>query len=122
MCKVPPSSSTGSKTVVVSVSGSPDLILNNAYEYVDAVSDFYISSITPIIGNAGDLLTLKGNKLNTISTLEIGGIVCSPESSGNDEATYRIPAGSPGEEVDITVTTSGDSKTYRFAKVFEYEK
>jgi hypothetical protein len=45
----------------------------------------------------------------------------TPETSNNGEATYRIPAGSPGEEVDITVTTS-DSKTYRFAKVFEYEK
>jgi hypothetical protein len=121
MCKVPPNNSPGNKNVVISVSGSPDLILNNAYEYVDAGSAFYISSITPIIGKDGDLLTLKGNKLNTISTLEIGGIVCLPESSGNNETTYRIPSGSPGEEVDITVTTS-DSKTYRFAKVFEYEK
>ncbi|MDR2085845.1 MAG: IPT/TIG domain-containing protein, partial [Dysgonamonadaceae bacterium] len=102
--------------------GGNTLILDDAYKYVHPVNDFYVSNISPIIGSAGDVLELTGNKLGAsdISKIEVGGndcpIIPATQTSTYCECTLQDhPAG----EVDITITTS--SKTYRFAKVFEYQ-
>jgi hypothetical protein len=91
---------------------------SGAYTYVDA-SEFYVSSITPILGSAGETLTLTGNRLDEISELKVGNIICPyTEEPTSGEYKCLIPADQTGE-VGITITTTG-GKTYRFAKVFEY--
>jgi hypothetical protein len=127
MCKVPSTSptNTGNKNVKITVGNNPPLTLNGAYEYVNAASAFYISNISRIIGKAGDPLTLTGNKFEDIVEVKVGNVPCSSPSintsgaAGTDTCTFNLPANPPGE-VDITIRTS--SKTYRFAKVFEYKQ
>jgi hypothetical protein len=90
---------------------------SGTYRYV-STSEFYISSISPIVGTSGTLLTLKGNNLNMISKVEVGGKECT--SPGLTTIyTCTLPDNPPGE-VDIIITLT-DGKIYRFAKVFEYE-
>jgi hypothetical protein len=116
MCKVPPGTSTGTQEVK----------LNGAYyteyKYVDPVSSFYVSGISPIIGVAGATLTLTGNKLNEISEVRMGGVLCNVSGTPTS-TTYEciIPVRSLGtNEVDITITLKDNNTIYRFAKVFEY--
>jgi hypothetical protein len=117
MCKVPPSNTLGPKDVTVN-----GFSYGNVYEYVHPTDDFYVSNISPIIGEAGDVLKLTGNKLGAsdISKIEVGGNDC-PIIPATQTSTYcecTLQAHSAGE-VDITIITS--SKTYGFAKVFEYK-
>jgi hypothetical protein len=116
MCKVPVGTSTGTKEV--KLNGVP----YTEYEYVDPVDDFYVSGISPIIGDADDILTLTGNKLNEISEVRMGGELCNG-SGIPTSTTYEciIPVRSlETNEVDITIKLN-NNKSYRFAKVFEYQ-
>jgi hypothetical protein len=116
MCRVPasPLGSTGAKDVYVN-----GVTYSGAYTYV-GTSDFYVSSITPILGSAEDELTLTGNRLDEISELKVGDIPCSPsEPPSSGEYKCLIPDDQTGE-VGITITTTG-GQIYRFAKVFEYQ-
>jgi hypothetical protein len=116
ICKVP-----------VGTEGVVDVVIDNVslpgvYQYVDATSAFYVSSITPIIGPAaGTTLTLTGNKLNEISEIKAGDAVCTNLAVSGDQksCTVTLPA-HPEGEVDIIVITT-DGKRYRFAKIFEYK-
>jgi hypothetical protein len=118
MCKVPPGDDTGLKDVKVESKGVTSTY-NGAYEYVPGTA-FYIDLISPILGSAGETLTLTGNNLDTITELEVGGNVCpSPTTQTSIKYECELPALAAGE-VDIKITTTG-GKTYRFAKVFEYQ-
>jgi hypothetical protein len=119
MCKVPLSTSGARRESVVITTGSNILTLNNAYDYVDAVTAFYVSSISPIIGSAGDTLTITGNKFEDILEVKVGNVTCPTSidatgADGMDSCTFNLPADLTGK-VDITITTG--NKTYRFAKV-----
>jgi hypothetical protein len=121
MCKVPAGSSTGAKDIEIKVNDNgTEKIINytGAYKYVPA-GDFYVSSISPIIGVAGGELTLTGNRLDEISEIMAGNIPC-PFVSKN-LTTYKciLPA-NPAGEVDITIKLI-DNTVYRFARVFEYQ-
>jgi hypothetical protein len=114
MCKVPASVTTGAKNVVI----NGNITYPEAYTYV-STDDFFVSSISPIIGSDGDVLTLTGNRLDEITELKVGDIPCDPsEPPTSGEYKCEIPAGQTGE-VDITITVGGE--IYRFAKVFEYQ-
>jgi hypothetical protein len=118
MCKVP-AGSLGTQDVVVVSDGVPT-IYNNAYEYVGS-SNFYINTISPIVGTAGQsgqILTLTGNNLSGISKIEVGGVECADLSVATD-CTCTLPDTLPVGEVDIMITVGSD--VYRFAKVFEYQ-
>jgi hypothetical protein len=116
MCKVPDGNSLGTKEVKVN-----GVSYGKVYEYVDPVSDFYVSGISPIVGpaNIGNrTLTLTGNLLKTITEVKVDNIVCTNLVTDNSTATCILPS-HPAGEVDITITA--DSETYRFVKVFEYQ-
>jgi hypothetical protein len=115
MCKVPASITLGTKDVVVN-----GLTYSGAYKYVNPVSDFYVSSISPIIGSAGTTLTLEGNRLNEISEIRVGGVLCT-NVTYQDAARYEceLPPNLPGMEADITIKLIDDT-VFRFARVFEY--
>jgi hypothetical protein len=120
MCKVPQSTSGLGPVDVEIISDGASSTLDDAYKYVDATSAFYVSSISPIIGSAGEKLKLTGNGFGDITKIEAGGIEC-PINSSTRTSTFcecTLPANPPGE-VDIMIITS--SKPYRFAKVFEYK-
>jgi hypothetical protein len=102
----------------------------NAYQYVNSISDFYISKISPIVGpTAGGIsLTLTGNMLNEITKIEVDGVECENLTINStipkeNSCTFNLPAANSAGEVDITITTGSgnNSKVYRFAKVFEYQ-
>ncbi|MDR2086687.1 MAG: hypothetical protein LBP72_05875 [Dysgonamonadaceae bacterium] len=122
MCKVPASTTgLGRKNVEITIGGST-LTLDGAYEYVDPINAFYVSHIAPIIGSQGDELTLTGNKFEEIVEVKVGDTICSTiidhtGADGTDTCKFTLPVLTG--EVDITIRTS--SKTYRFAKVFEYK-
>jgi hypothetical protein len=124
MCKVPASTSgVGHKDVEIT-SSIDTLTLDDAYEYVDAATAFYISSISRIIGSAGNTLTLTGNKFEDIVEVKVGNVTCPTSidttgADGTDTCTFTLPNLNLLGEVDITITTN--SRTYRFAKVFEYK-
>jgi hypothetical protein len=114
MCKVPPGTTgTGQKNVVVD-----GIAYSGAYKYVDPDIDFYINSISPIIGSATQELTLTGKRLDEIDTVMAGGVLCSPVSQSPTEYKCILPSNPPGE-VDITIKLNDDT-VYRFARVFEY--
>jgi hypothetical protein len=116
MCKVPPSATTGTRDVVV----NGNIIYSGAYTYV-AASEFYVSSISPIVGSGGETLTLTGNRLGEITKVEVGGAECTNLSVVDAETfTCTLPPLSKGE-VDIMLTVGSNSDVYRFAKVFEYQ-
>jgi hypothetical protein len=120
MCRVPKGDSTGDN-IEVTLNGDP----YSHYKYVDPTDDFYISSISPIVGSAanGATLTLEGNLLDNISEVKVDESICpfiTPQG-GEDVSKirrYTLPAHAAGE-VEIIVTAGGEA--YRFAKVFEYE-
>jgi hypothetical protein len=117
MCKVP-AGSIGAKDVEIKVKDKT-IHYAGAYEYVSA-GDFYVSSISPIIGSVNDVLTLEGNKLNEISEVRVGGALCT-NVIYQDVARYECELPSnPSGEVDITIKLI-DETVYRFAKVFEYQ-
>jgi hypothetical protein len=119
MCKVPSSETLGKKDVKVVSDGVPT-IYSDAYEYVGS-SNFYINTISPIVGVAnqsGQILTLTGNKLEDISTVEVGGEICTFSEETGGTYKYNLPV-KPAGEVDIMITVGSD--VYRFAKVFEYQ-
>jgi hypothetical protein len=118
MCKVPAGTGAEAKDIVINVTGNT-VTYTGAYEYVDPVSDFYVSEISPIIGSAGTTLTLRGNLLNEISEVMAGGVHCPPVSQSPTEYKCTLPS-NPPEEVDITISLT-NSNVYRFAKVFEYK-
>jgi hypothetical protein len=127
MCKVPASTSGATRENVEIISAGNTLTLNNAYEYVHAANDFYISNISRIIGTAGNPLTLTGNKFEDIHEVKVGNVICTSPTinttgaDGTDTYTFNLPANPPGE-TDITITMKGvDAPTYRFAKIFEYK-
>jgi hypothetical protein len=116
MCKVPPGDIPEAKEVIVNGTS-----YGNVYEYVDPVSDFYVSSISPIVGpanTANRTLTLTGNLLNTITEVKVDNIACTNLVTSNSSATCILPT-HPAGDVDITITAG--SETYRFVKVFEYQ-
>jgi hypothetical protein len=114
MCRVPKGTTKGDNQVKLN-----GMDYTN-YKYVDPDDDFYISSISPITGPvAGTVLTLKGNRLDEIDSIEVDGIPCQPPTTKiSGEYKCTLPAHAPSE-VDIVITTGGE--TYRFAKVFEYQ-
>ncbi|MDR2086358.1 MAG: IPT/TIG domain-containing protein [Dysgonamonadaceae bacterium] len=125
MCKVPPTSSAniGYKNVKITVGSNPPLVLNGAYQYVNAASAFYVSSIAPIIGDANtpnQPLMLTGNNLDKIDEINVGGQPCTNLSVTPDGKTLTciLPSIDAGE-VDI-ILTMDDNTIYRFAKVFEF--
>jgi hypothetical protein len=115
-CKVPAGDAMERKNVVINGGA---IIYSDAYEYVNPANDFYISEIFPIIGVAGATLTLRGNKLNEITEVMVGGKICTNPSYDTltDTYTCTLPD-NPAGETNITITA--DSKVYLFAKVFEY--
>jgi hypothetical protein len=121
MCKVPSSTGgLGTADVEVTNADGTSLILDDAYKYVDATTDFYVSEIKPIIGSAGENLKLTGNGFGDITKIEAGGSDC-PIKTSTRTSTFcecTLPANPPGE-VDIMIITN--TKPYRFAKVFEYK-
>ncbi|MDR1437272.1 MAG: IPT/TIG domain-containing protein, partial [Candidatus Symbiothrix sp.] len=114
MCRVPEGTTKGDNQVKLNGAAYA------SYKYVDPDDDFYISSISPITGPlTGATLTLKGNKLDEIDSIEVDGIPCQPPTVKiSGEYKCVLPAHAAGE-VDIVITTGGE--TYRFAKVFEYQ-
>jgi hypothetical protein len=114
MCKVPPGT-IGEAEVTVN-----DKVYG-MYKYVDSVSDFYISEISPIIGSANMTLTLTGKNLDWIDHVEIGGVPClEPSLVDSEKFTCKLPPNPNGKgETDITITML-DGTVYHFAKVFEY--
>jgi hypothetical protein len=115
MCKVPPGSSEGPQDVEVN-----GVTYSGAYRYVHSTNDFYVSSISPIIGSAGTTLTLEGNRLGEISEVSVGAVSCT-NVIYQDAVKYEceLPPNS-SREVDITIKLN-DETVYRFAKVFEYQ-
>jgi hypothetical protein len=121
MCKVP-AGTLGLQNVTV-VSDGVTTTYNGAYRYVDN-SAFYINTISPIVGTAnqtGQTLTLTGNKLEDIATVEVDGDECTYDSTDSDGAyKYTLPVKVVAGETDIMITLIG-GEVYRFAKVFEYK-
>ncbi|MDR2085669.1 MAG: IPT/TIG domain-containing protein [Dysgonamonadaceae bacterium] len=123
MCKVPKSiHGTGYKDVVITTSVKT-LTLTGAYQYVEAASAFYVSSISPIIGKANtasQTLILTGNKLDKIADINVGGQPCTNLTVTPDGKTLTctLPSIDVGE-VDI-ILTMDDATIYRFAKVLEF--
>jgi hypothetical protein len=115
ICKVPPGT-LGVKNVTINNTTT----LNNAYEYVHDTDAFHIISIRPFVGHAGEELTLRGNKLDEIKEIRVGGAACIIDipSQTSDFCKCTLPD-NPNGEVDITIVT--DTATYRFAKTFEYK-
>jgi hypothetical protein len=115
MCKVP-AGTAGIGTKNVAING----VISGAYKYVDPVSDFYVSSISPIVGSVGTTLTLEGNRLGEISVVSVGGVPCT-NVIYQDAVKYEceLSSNSPGE-VYITIKLNDDT-VYRFARVFEYQ-
>jgi hypothetical protein len=117
MCRVPEGTTKGDNQVKLN-----GMDYTN-YKYVDPDDDFYISSISPIVGSfaGGTVLTLEGNKLETITKVEVGGISYDTPDvlTFGKKYKYTLAPHSAGE-VDIVITTTG-GETYRFAKVFEYQ-
>jgi hypothetical protein len=125
-CKVPSTlpTNTGYKNVVITVGNNTPLVLNGAYQYVEAASAFYVNNITPIIGKAntsGQTLTLTGNNLDKIDDINVGGQACTDMDVTPDGKTLTctLPSIDAGE-VDI-ILTMDNATIYRFAKVFEYK-
>jgi hypothetical protein len=119
MCKVP-AGTLGLQNVTV-VSDGVTTTYNGAYNYVNN-SAFYINTISPIVGTAnqtGQILTLTGNKLEDIATVEVDGTACTFDSIDGGAYKYILPA-KPAGETDIMITLK-NSEIYRFAKVFEYQ-
>jgi hypothetical protein len=115
-CKVPAGGGTGRKNVVI----NGTITYSDAYEYVHPTDNFYISEIFPIIGAAGETLTLKGNWLNEITEVMVGGKICMNPSYDAPTKTYTCTLpDNPAGETNITITAG--SKVYLFAKVFEYK-
>ncbi|MDR2087228.1 MAG: IPT/TIG domain-containing protein [Dysgonamonadaceae bacterium] len=123
MCKVPSTlpANIGYKDVEI-IAGGNTLTLDDAYEYVNATSAFYVSSIAPIIGTPGQTLTLTGNGLDEIKEIQAGGQPCTSLTVSPDGKTLTcILPSNPAGEVDITIIMN-DLAIYRFAKVFEYKE
>jgi hypothetical protein len=120
MCKVPAGTGAEAKDIVI----NNTITYTGAYKYVDPVSDFYVSEISPIIGSAGTALTLNGNRLNEINEVLVGNDPCTFVSKEAGEYKCTLPANPSlaAGEVDITITVgSGENaEVFRFAKVFEY--
>jgi hypothetical protein len=112
MCKVPAGSAKGKKDVEIN-----GVTFNDAYEYVEA-NAFYIHSISPMIGSAGQILTLTGNKLDEITEIKAGAQSCTITNQSANSCACTLPS-HPSGEVDITIATI--STTYWLSRAFEYQ-
>jgi hypothetical protein len=118
MCKVPAGSALGAAEVKVGIAS-----YGNVYKYVDPDNAFYVSSISPIIGDANtpnQTLTLKGNNLDKIVDINVGGQPCTDLDTPDGKTLTCILPSNPAGEVDIIITMD-DATIYRFAKVFEFK-
>jgi hypothetical protein len=122
-CKTGSGLSAGLKNVYLVYNNKVIQTLTSAYTVV-ANSAFYISSTSPAQGPkyaAGQVLTLTGNKMNTITAVTVGGANCpSAGTANNTTYTCTIPAGAVGlKDIRITYTDAG-TKTQTLTGAFEY--
>lgn len=97
--------------VKVSVSFSGITSTNTSSEYI-SLKDFSVTSVSPLTGKGGTVLTLSGTNLNPGSLIvKFGSTTASLSNITGAGATVTVPGLSDGEST-ITVSSAGKTITY----------
>ena len=69
-----------------------------------------ISSVAPEIGNAGDVVTLTGQSLDTVTALAVGGIPVDVTASSSTSLTFTAPPNLTGAVSVVVVNVAGSAQ------------
>lgn len=76
------------------------------------VRNFQVSSVSPLKGFPGDIVTIKGRGLAP-TQITIGGIYARTVSHSSEEITFMVPVLAPKEKSAIVLSLNGKSITYK---------